>query len=424
MQSWSDRRSRTGPGTGLCNTSCDPSSYTDLVFFLTSTPQLAFFIHSLTLWGNPPEADVLAVAPMEVEVLNGILSALPSLRTLCLHNVKFTSSNIAVPYRYDSINRLILSSTTQPYDVMKPLAFFSHIHELELELARSWERPALTPLSFEEICLWWHISNIVPTHVQVSSIHLKGPFYRPILEMFRRTRTPHPRLRSFSIHNTDIINYCYPSSSLLDFLCESAPILTHITLGTGYPSPFQIGRAYHEFDSQEMRTRLAPLTSLLSLTLKVYSETMGLSATNIELLTCQETFARMMPLLASFPPSLRRITFSFAHPKPWVHSRFTGASWLSPDLDLRPLVPLLQRYKQLEIIAFEGNDDMKVEEKERVLNDLLELRNLIRFVDGRESETCIRESLIVYDANQHILRFLQEYQCEPSLTRGPDDAMG
>lgn len=168
------------------NESCDPSSYTDLVFFLTSTPQLAFFIHSLTLWGNPPEADVLAVAPMEVEVFNGILSALPSLRTLCLHNVKFTSSNIAVPYRYDSINRLILSSTTQPYDVMKPLAFFSHIHELELELARSWERPALTPLSFEEICLWWHISNIVPTHVQVSSIHLKGPFYRPtILEMFR-----------------------------------------------------------------------------------------------------------------------------------------------------------------------------------------------------------------------------------------------
>lgn len=93
----------------------------------------------------------------------------------------------------------------------------------------------------------------------------------------------------------------------------------------------------------------------------------------------------MIPILAAFPSCLRHITFSFAppgRPKPGVYRQadITTASWLGPWLRLRPLGPLLKRYYQLETVAFEGYVELKAEEKERILNDLPEFRNLIRFV--------------------------------------------
>lgn len=171
---------------------CDTRSYTEFVSFLTSTPQVAFFIHSLTLWGNRREGG-LRVVLMEVEILNDILSLLPSLKTLCLHKVQFLRSSVPVshPSQHYSIDRLKLSHTLGPWDVMTPLALFSHIDELELETANAWDRTGSLP-SFEQALQEWDVSNTLPIHLQASSVHMTSLFSEPFFEMFRHT--PHTQV--------------------------------------------------------------------------------------------------------------------------------------------------------------------------------------------------------------------------------------
>lgn len=154
-----------------------------------------------------------------------------------------------------------------------------------------------------------------------------------------------------------------------------------------------------------MRTRLAPLTSLHSLTLMFQLFT---SKTSPEFDFLCQTFERMIPILASFPPCLRRITFSFVHPKLQEAVDFTGPSWQLSwlDMNLRLLVPLLQRYEELEAVVFQGADEMRAEEKERILNDLPEFRDLIQFVDEQKGEVLIRKSLIAFHSSRYALTVL------------------
>ena len=177
---------------------------------------------------------------------------------------------------------------------------------------------------------------------------------------------------------------------MFDFLQEAASTLTHVTFGAshiekGGPADGldDDQYAYRHFDSDEMRRRLAPLTSLRSITLKFEFHSTGF---NPGLYPRSDVFAHMILVLASFPLCLRRITLSFANPtydlklSPGVaYATPHGGSWLWPELNLRQLVPLLRRYEQLEAVVFVGVDGMTAEERKRILNDLPELTRIIRF---------------------------------------------
>lgn len=75
-------------------------------------------------------------------------------------------------------------------------------------------------------------------------------------------------------------------------------------------------------------------------------------------------------------------------------------------MNLRLLVPLLQRYEELEAVVFQGADEMRAEEKERILNDLPEFRDLIQFVDEQKGEVLIRKSLIAFHSSRYALTVL------------------
>ncbi|KAF7793321.1 hypothetical protein EIP86_004433 [Pleurotus ostreatoroseus] len=154
---------------------------------------------------------------------------------------------------------------------------------------------------------------------------------------------------------------------MFNLLRQAAPTLTHLTLGTGYykRNVPRERHAYRDFDSQEMRTCLAPLTALRTLTLKFeFHDPLWQGA---GYWSPAETFAHMVLILASFPLCLRRIVLSFADVKPTglYHPKFRlwSGSWLWSELDLRLLVPLIGRYEHLEAVVFEGTQGATPEEQ-------------------------------------------------------------
>ncbi len=390
----------------------NPRDYKTFVSFLASAPHLATFVRNLTLWESPlnPLDPRVELGALNLELLHSMISKLPSLRTLWLHNVQFKKANTLVPYRHNSIDRLVISCpANRPWDVTKPASLFSHIHTLSPFSSGNRWQPIPTnegPDGTEPFAV----------DLQVSNLHVNSPYWGPDVwringpdswvdpilsimpwpngqtwgievwtDMLRKTPTP-KILQSFSLHCDTFTATCTPSSTTFDFLREAAWTLTHLTFGTGFYGPnIPYNQwAYHKFDSAEMRTRLAPLTSLRSITLKFHAFDSTQSNTSLDIVS--GTFAVMVSLLASFPPCVRRITFSFADAKFDVlrHPGHPGLlprseSWCWSDLNLRQIVPLLQRYTQLEAVIFEGAEGSRQEDKERILNDLPEIRGLVQF---------------------------------------------
>lgn len=378
----------------------NPRDYKDFVSFLVSSPEISHHIRDLTLWeyaledDSPDSIESYELGALSIELMDDILSNLPSLQSLWLHGVTFKISDTPVPYRHHSIDRLIITRPLGISDVMKPLAFFSHVRELSLLWVQDSGEPSA---SFEQTLQSHDLSQVFSDDLQVSEIRISSKEWDLELwaEMFLRTSTPKV-LRSISIHCDMFSNGAHTSSKLFELMCKAAPTLTHITLGetqrkqfklNGYVIAYNDPRcAYHHFDSEAMRTRLAPLTSLRSLTFEFKFYEPGRRFSNTPYPRA-EVFARMVRLLAAFPPCVRRVTLSFAHPDPVflsdsgvLYDDLRWGSWVWPDIDLRLLVPLLRRYERLEAVVFEGVERTTVEEKERILTDLPEFSKLIQFV--------------------------------------------
>lgn len=255
----------------------NPRDYRDFVSFLISSPEISRHIRDLTLWEyalepTPNPIRSLELGAFNVELLYRMLANLPSLRSLWLHGVTFKVSDTSIPYQTDSIDRLIITRPLGISDVMKPLAFFSQIRELSL----LWALDSGDFLeSFEQILKKHDLSRVFSDDLQVSNIRINSRDWdlKFWAEMFLRTSTP-TVLRSISIHCNMFSDDAFTSSKVFDLMCKAAPTLTHITLGETQRRKLKLGKhaiayndrrcAYHQFDSDQMRARLAPLTSLRS----------------------------------------------------------------------------------------------------------------------------------------------------------------
>ncbi|KAF7796967.1 hypothetical protein EIP86_008155 [Pleurotus ostreatoroseus] len=328
-----------------------------------------------------------------------MVSNLPSLQTLWVHSVPFKRCDTALLNKLEGIKRLIISCSDL-WAFMVPMESFSHIGELLLLSCHIGKEPWDEGDTFEQTLVKYSIANVFSRRLRASSIYIRCYYSWDIedwIEMFRNTPTSQA-LQSFGVHCMHFTSECHVSSSMFDFLHDAAATLTHLTLGAshvkkrdgehGYLPDEQY--AYHKFDSDEMRARLAPLTSLRSVTLQFDFHTTGF---NPDVYPRADVFAHMVPLLASFPPCLQQVTLSFANPAydlnistGHAHSSPHGGSWVWPELDLRPLVLLLQRYEQLEAVVFEGAEGTTAEERTRILYDLPELRGVIQFGELGEKE--------------------------------------
>lgn len=253
--------------------------------------------------------------------------------------------------------------------------------------------------------LWrYNLSSSDLDDLQISKIHLHSDNWVALdfwAAVFKQTLTPN-LLRSFSVFCDRFTTEIHSPSTIFDLLHDAAPTLAHITLGASHTTRWNSAEhgffedvhdnqcAYHEFDSHEMRTRLAPgLTSLRSLTLEFQFHPPARSLGAQYVLSPYEAFTRMAPILASFPTCLERITLSFASTGLMLvdsyHAPYTdlhGGSWLWPELNLPLLVPWLRRYEQLNHIVFEGPaEGVTTAERARILTDLAEFSERIEFVD-------------------------------------------
>lgn len=357
----------------------------DFITFLRSAPHISILIHRFSFRKRKPHQMFSSKPSLTITLkqLDGLLVELPRLQILRLYDIEVVRSNAELdtdfhgPY---SLNQLVLTNAIHEQAAVILLGWFSQVDELIVcSHSSSWT-----------LWEWWRaqysLDNFlseygltVSDHTVVSKLQLEGTvadatFYT---ELLKRTRTPN-FLTSFTLDATDFGIRFRSSSPILELLQNAAATLTHLILhiNDSRESAEQMENVREDLASEAMRMKLSALTALRTVTFHVFY-----GGRPTILLT--RAFAQCAALIVSLPSSLRQVIFAF-HEKESRAARSSNqghSSWYSPQLNLRALDPILQRFDFLEAVTFGSPSGVSITERRSVSMELVKqaARGLIEF---------------------------------------------
>ncbi|KAF7791516.1 hypothetical protein EIP86_002532 [Pleurotus ostreatoroseus] len=363
----------------------DANIVQDFIAFLRSAPHLSSLIHHVTFCKRKPHQMLSSVPSLRIGLgqLDELLTELPRLHTLRLNDIQLIrdagESSIDHHGRY-SLKQLVLTDAISEDAVIVFLGWFSRIDELIV--SNHWFNCHLWE--------WWktgfnldgflakHALSVTP-NTSIRKLRLEGKvssaaFYT---ELLRRTSTS-DSLTSFTLNASDFGIHFTSSSLILNLWQNAAATLVHLVLHTSdsRETTPQMENVREDFASDIMRDKLSALTALRTVTFYV-------TYRHEPAILRARALAQCGALLLSLPSYLHRISFLFWEKPPRAaRSSDRGTiPWYSPELNLRSLDLIFQRFDQLEGVVLGGSVALSQKEQENIRKELREqdVKGLIVF---------------------------------------------